>query len=317
MVDQTNGRGALDTIESALTGLPEPISVDLDAKPDDVNKGKAAAATPTAPPAKAAEDENVVALRRQLEAQKRETAVAQARAREIEARRAQAEAQSAEGQLRLITTELQNATAVRERAKADLTAAMAAGDWARASDVQVHLNDAQIRVDQFTRGQSAMEQRAAAEIADRERAAQHQPHNNDPLETLAASLSPRSAAWIRANPECATDPRRNRLMVRAHEDAIDDGIEIDTPEYFAAIEERLGIGKQEGGERQQERKPPPAARRDVAAPVSRGDASAGRGSRENTVTLSPSQRAFCDDSGTTYEAYAKNLVALRKEGRLK
>ena len=317
-------RDPLKEIEGVVD-LPQPIDVDLTPKDKD---GKPVAAEPAArerkePAAPKTEDENVVALRRQLAAETRARQEAEARTKQIEADRRRAEEATAEGQLRLITTSLETATSDKARAKADLKSALSNGEHDRIVEAQEALNDAQIRIDRLNTGKGEMERRAAREKDERERQAQqvqtqtrHVP--DDPVEALAGSLTAKSAAWVRANPDIVTDPRKNRQMMRAHEDAIDEGLNVESPEYFAYIEKRLGIGHDDGGD------PPPrqrqaSPRRDAAAPaapVSRGIANDGRGSRENTVTLNPAQRQFCDESGIKYEDYARSLQSLRKEGRL-
>lgn len=58
----------------------------------------------------------------------------------------------------------------------------------------------------------------------------------DPVEAVAAGMTPQSAAWIRAHPDCITDPKKNARMMAAHNLAIADDIAVDTPEYFERIE---------------------------------------------------------------------------------
>lgn len=61
----------------------------------------------------------------------------------------------------------------------------------------------------------------------------------DPVEAVASSLSPRSAAWIRAHPECVTDKKLNARMMAAHNLAIAEEIELDSDEYFERIEKGI------------------------------------------------------------------------------
>jgi phage I-like protein len=137
----------------------------------------------------------------------------------------------------------------------------------------------------------------------------------DPVEAFASRLSATSADWVRKNPQFVTDQRLNRKMIRAHEDAVDDGIAVDTPAYFAAIEAKLGVAKntndtgdQYAAKVTQRRDAAPAA-----APVSRGT---GTGSK-NTVRLSAAEREAASDMGMTEKQYAEQKIALIKEGKLK
>jgi hypothetical protein len=74
-----------------------------------------------------------------------------------------------------------------------------------------------------------------------------EPQISDPVERLASSLSPRSAAWVRKNSEWASDPRKSAKLAGAHHMAIGDGLTPDTDEYFAHVEKTLKIGGNGGG----------------------------------------------------------------------
>jgi hypothetical protein len=141
---------------------------------------------------------------------------------------------------------------------------------------------------------------------------------------------PKSREWLRSHPEYVRDAKLNRKMLRAHEDAMDDGIKADTPEYFQAIERTLGITKPPTNgsgashddpmadaatevtptpEQKPQRRAAPAA-----APVSRSGG--GTGSRPNTVRLTPQEVEMAEMMDMSLEEYARNKVALQKEGKL-
>ena len=124
---------------------------------------------------------------------------------------------------------------------------------------------------------------------------------------LARQVSPRSASWIRENRDALDNDRMIRRMFRAHEDAVDEGIAADSEEYFSFIENRLGISQ-----RGQEEAPAPARRAPPPppAPVSRG------GQRPNTVRLTREQVDMAKMMGMTEADYAKNMVALKREGKI-
>jgi hypothetical protein len=50
-----------------------------------------------------------------------------------------------------------------------------------------------------------------------------------------------TAQWMRQHREWVEDPKKNAKMVGAHHMAIGDGLEPDTPEYFAHVEGQLGL----------------------------------------------------------------------------
>ncbi len=144
----------------------------------------------------------------------------------------------------------------------------------------------------------------------------------DPVDAIASQLSPRSAAWVRAHPECVNDKRLYMKMIGAHNIAVADGYVADTDEYFAEIEKQLGYRKpQTAVQADDDEEPTSMAAKPMArkaqpppAPSSRA-ASNGSGGR-NTVTLTREEREMASIMGMTPEEYAKNKVALKKEGKL-
>lgn len=143
------------------------------------------------------------------------------------------------------------------------------------------------------------------------------PRPTNTVEDFASSLSPRSAAWVRSHPECVTNPRMNQGMLSAHNLAMLRGIEADTDAYFEYVESNLGMrqkpqaddvladaAKITGG-----RNIPPAS-----APPSRTGTITGQPS--NRVTLSAQEREMADMMDMTPEAYAKQKLALQREGKL-
>jgi hypothetical protein len=106
-------------------------------------------------------------------------------------------------------------------------------------------------------------------------------------------------------------------MVRAHEDAVDEGLKADTPEYFAYVENRLGVGRADPGLQddtlsdasrpKSTRSAPPAS-----APVTRSGN--GGGQRANVVTLTPDEVEIAKLMDMKPEEYARQKVAIKREG---
>ncbi|NBV62695.1 MAG: hypothetical protein EBR73_16840 [Rhodobacteraceae bacterium] len=140
----------------------------------------------------------------------------------------------------------------------------------------------------------------------------------DPVETLASQLSPRSAAWVRAHPEFARNERLTQKMVAAHNLVTADGVQPDTDEYFETVERILGVqapaastaAADIGASAAAQRRSSPAA-----APVSRSGTGTGGGS-PNVVRLSADEREMAKMMGMTAEEYARNKLALIKDGKL-
>lgn len=142
---------------------------------------------------------------------------------------------------------------------------------------------------------------------------------SDQVEALASQLTPRSASWVRAHPEYATEPNKYQKMLAAHNLAIADGIAPDSDAYFDSVEATLRINRaapvqqsddamSDAAQVTQRRSAPPAA------PVSRSGSTPG--SKPNRVTLSADEREMASMMGMSEQDYAKNKLALVKEGRL-
>jgi hypothetical protein len=143
----------------------------------------------------------------------------------------------------------------------------------------------------------------------------------DQVEEFASRCTPLSAQWVREHPDFVRDPNKNRQMIAAHELAMGRGIKADTDEYFASIEDTLRLRKQpEMTSPDKDDDDPmkdaarPRAKAPPGAPVTRSGN--GTGGRANTVTLSAAQVEAAAASGLTPEEYARNLLALKNEGRL-
>jgi hypothetical protein len=218
--------------------------------------------------------------------------------------------------LQLIVSAIDSVNRTNYMLKRDYAAAMSAGNFEHAAEIQSQMSINGAKMLQLENGKAALEQR----IANPPPKPQEAPL--DPVEAIASELSPRSAAWVRAHPECVRDRRLYMKMIGAHNIAVADGFQADTDEYFSEIERQMGYRKPQTAVAREEAEEPtsmaakPMARKPQppAAPSSRtaGNGSAGR----NTVTLNSAEREMASIMGMTPEEYAKNKVALKKEGKL-
>ena len=265
---------------------------------------------------KAAPDvsEAIADLRRQLE--EAQTAKTQAETARLDAeRRARESAQQVHKaqneventNLRLIDSAIETIKGNGAALKAKLKEAWSAGDTDLAADVQEAMATNAAKLMQLESGKASLEA-APKRVA---------PVENDPVEALASKLSPRSAQWIRAHPEYATDQRLYNKMVAAHGLVRADGIVEDTDEYFAAIEDTLKMRKPAVIETQEpiSEAAAPTQRRQSpqSAPVSRG---AVNGTRAGVVRLTAEEREIAAMNKMTDEEYAREKIALQKAGRL-
>jgi hypothetical protein len=249
-------------------------------------------------------------LKFQLEQEKLARAEAEKRAQMAAQREFVAKNEVTDSNLSLINNAINTTQQETSYLKAGYRDAMATGDYDRAAEIQQRMSDNAARLLQLENGKDALERQG------RQAAPQyHQPV--DPVEALAGQLSPRSAAWVRNNPQFATDQRLFQKMIAAHNLALADGLQPDTDDYFATVEETLRIRRPEptyedpmaqSATVTQRRSAPPAA------PVSRGGN--GTGSNPNRVTLSSAEREMAQMMGMTEKEYALNKVALQKEGKL-
>lgn len=249
-------------------------------------------------------EEGVDDLKARLQA-----AETRAKAAEQARHRAEMEAYAARGtvqetNLHLVSNAIDTLRQSNEIAKANYKAAMANGDYDAAAQYQEEISGHAAKLLQLEQGKQVLENTPAP-------AAPVQ-RTTDPVEAFAQLLSPRSADWVRRHPQYVTDPRLNQKMIAAHNMVVADGHAADTDEYFAAVESLLNVRKASSEETMSEASQPTARRSapPPAAPVSRET----RGG--NIVRLTAEEREMASMMKMTPEEYAKNKVALKKEGRL-
>lgn len=210
--------------------------------------------------------------------------------------------------LQLVVNAIDTVSRDIEMLKQAHTYALQSGDFARATEIQSEMSANSAKLLQLENGKQAME------------SAPRQPEPvappADPVEAFASQLSRRSADWVRQHPEFVTDQRLNAKMIAAHNLAMADGIPADSDEYFAAIEGTLKVApKAVKGDTDDQYAAKVVQRRDAApaaAPANRGNQSAS----SNVIRLSAAQREMAEMMGMKPEDYAKNLVALKKEGKI-
>jgi len=249
-------------------------------------------------------------LKLQLEEERRARETAERRAKEAYEQAAAAKNDANDSNLRMIDNAIETLKRNQDILKQNLRDAVAAGDADAQADIMMSLNKTENDLRDVQRGKQQYEATAKKAAA-------------DPVEALASQLTPKSAEWIRAHPEAVHDPVLNRKLRRAHEDAVDDGIVPDSPEYFSYVENRLNINRRQEQPREQESalseaSSSSAGRRAAAppaAPVSRSGTGTG-GRPSNVVTLTRAEQEAARDMGMTPKEYAANKMALIKAGKL-
>jgi hypothetical protein len=258
--------------------------------------------------AEAEEPEYILSLRDQLAAEKAGRQAAEQKlhqaAREIHHARGEVE----ETNLQLVVNAIDTVNRDIELLSQAHTYALQSGDFDRATKIQREMSANEAKLLQLNNGREAMESAP--------RPPEPQLPTVDTVEDFASRLSPRSADWVRKHPEFVRDPRLNAKMIAAHNLAVADGIPTDTDDYFASIEETLKIGSRNVQTDTDDQHAAKVVRRrdaaPAAAPANRGNQSAS----SNVVRLSAAQREMAEMMGMKPEEYAKNMVALKKEGKI-
>ena len=257
-------------------------------------------------------EEGIQELKMKLEQERAARIEAQNHARMAYETAADAKNEVQDTNLQLVKNAIDTVKRNNDILKYNYSEAMSVGDYNKAAEIQETMGMNSAKLMELERGRAHMEN--APKVV-----APEPPRPSDPVEALASQLSPRSADWVRRNPQCVTDPRMYQKMVAAHNLAVADGYAPDSDDYFGVIEDTLKISKRvntdydddamsSAAKVTQRRSAPPAA------PVSRGGG--GTGSRPNEVRLTREEIETARDLGMTEKEYARNKMLLKKEGRM-
>ena len=285
-----------DTIEVVLEEAEKAVK---DEPEVEVTDEKSAEETPKA---EISPDEGIQELKKKLDMAEQARKDAERRAREAQMKAQRADGEVKDANYNMIVNAIETVKGRGAALKAAYAEAMNVGDFAKAAEVQEALATNANQLADLKKGEKAIkEQLEAAPV---------EPPKGNVVDQIISQVSPKSAAWLNANRELVHDDRSVRKMFRAHEDAIDEGIEPDTEDYFQFVEGRLGKAKppesplSEAAAPKRAPQPPPA-------PVSRSTTP-----RQGVVRLTREQADTARMLGMTEQEYAKNMLALQKEGKL-
>lgn len=288
----------------------DEIKIDLDAPVEPAVKPEKAAVKEPVVAAEPAGDleEGLANLQKQLESERSLRIAAERDAAESRQLEANARVQSHSDKMGLLNTALENVKATAVTLKAEYAAALAASEFDKAAEIQEAMSENSSRKVQLESGKTILE-----------RQGKPQPRlPSDPVEAFVSTMTPKSADWVRANPQFARDPKLTKKMIRAHEDALEEGISADTPEYFKFVERTLGVNKEPikvlDDTKNDEPTSEAAAPRRAAPPAAPASRSGnGTGDRRNTMTLTRDEVEAAQISGLTPEEYARNKAAIAKQ----
>lgn len=320
----------------------EPVVIDFDAIDAEVARGKAAPSkkddketvtVETTAPDTPATDKTVLTpevgvekLKEQLRVEREGRLAAEARASEAAKGEAEARGTVQTTQLDQIKAAIAHTTQANDTLEAEYAAAAQIQDWAAAAKAQRKMAENEAALRDFNRAKVNLE-----------KAPKPTPRlPTDPVEAYIANvpgMGEASKQWLRAHPEHVRTEDGREMLYNAHRLALKRGLKENTPDYFKAVEKAIEVEQRtltanghdteaaatsgledEDATAGTASTPVQARTAPPAAPVSRN------GRSSNTIKLSPDQvemaRASFPDSKTPEEDYARQLMALKKEGRI-
>lgn len=292
-------------VEEDLNEVKEPeVVVENDEQP------QAKAAAPETETLKIDPNDAIERMRRQLEEERRARADAERIARQAAETATRAYSEADDANVQVVGSAITQIKTNNNILTAQYAEAMNTNDYERAAQIQAEISHNAAKLVHLENGLQEMKnqpRRPPVELP------QPAPRGEPIDEIIKAVDSERSANWLRANRDQLRDERTIKKMFRAHEDAIDDNIELDSDAYFRFIEQRLGLNKAQEEENVMSAasKPTPRSVAPAAAPVNRGSSP-----RNNVVRLSRAEADTAKMLGMTEQEYAKHKLALQREGKL-
>lgn len=279
---------------------------------------------PDAPVKNTATEDEIAALKAQVQSQAEATAAANERA-EAESRRADT-AQTVvqdETSKRFYAQDVALANFLSS-AQNDIIAAKAKaaqlaseGNWAGSTEAQAEMFAAQLRESEGKRQKEYIDRqkaqwKAQSEQAQREAAERAQ-------QPQQQQYHPRAQAWIEAHPLFNTDATYHNRVLAAHHDAIAEGNTEFSDGYFQHMEEKLGerTAVDTGSESA------PVRQRSVTTAIAPSRTTPSARAEQKRITLSPQERETADftmahikDPAQRYRKYAENRERMNRDNPL-
>lgn len=283
---------------------PKDEEIKIETAPEELEEEVEKAEEPSKP--QLSVEDGIEELRAQLEKERNARFEAEKKAREAAEQAKRAEIEAQDTNIQLIDTAIDNLKRDNMLLRQAALEQFEAGNYDKATEFQEKAFANTLKLRELENGKSALEQRSKVKEV---------PFSEDPVEAFATRLSPRSAEWVRKNPQCVTDPRMYQKMIAAHNMALADGYQADTDDYFSYVEGMLKINKRQ--ETRSEAPAPAAPQRKAAPPAAPVSRSAGSNSpKSDVIRLSKDEREMAESMGMTAKEYALNKLMLIKEGKL-
>lgn len=303
-LEAADEKAVSEAAKKAANGADHAAAPDIEVEKDDAAPQKVEKVAVST-------EEGLEKLKKDLADERAGRLAAEQRANDASRAEAAARGEVQTSQLDLVKGAIERLTESSDTLEGQYADAMAAQDFKSAAKLQRQMGDNSAKLIQLEAGKKALE--SAPKPVPRAPV--------DPLEQFVGQLSPASATWVRAHPEFVRDSNKHQQMIAAHQIALARGIKADTPEYFASVEKTLDISA------------PAVMRADAsidatadaaqatggraapaAAPVSRSNGA--NGGRPHVVKLTSAEVEIANMMGMSVEDYARNKMALRKEGKL-
>jgi hypothetical protein len=135
--------------------------------------------------------------------------------------------------------------------------------------------------------------------------------NQEKFDAYVSQFNAASQNWLRKHPECVTDPRLNRKILRVHQEAVEDqGLEAETAEYFDYVDQRMGYAPAEddvslddgGGDQSLRATPRPQQRQERQMPQNQRGSDQGAAQYTQNRAQSPVMRSAPVRGGDTARA---------------
>lgn len=317
--------------------LPEEgdsVVIDLNEEPEGGDKITAKPPPVPGPTSKAAvaPQQGLEELQRQVDAERAERTRVTEVAQQIARERDQAVALAREAERRGVSTyELYNENQIKaaqdrmEALAAQGEQAMQDGDFKRAQTLNLQIGRLGGTLAVLERDQAVLAQQREQGEQQRQRPQQpaqpQQPRQaqpqapTDPLERAIMGRSEATKSFIRKHPEIVRgDGTLKRNVIDAHDRALDEGYQVDTPGYFEYVEKSMVAQVPGGGGGGG----PPVRSQQFSAPVTRngGPGNSGGGAGGGNFVMTPKMRRLAMEQGVPEKEWAQNYVKLLAEGRI-
>jgi len=311
----------------------ESVVIDLNEAPEGEKITSAGAKPPPVPgpsSAPAAPQAGLEELQKQINAERAERTRVTQVAQQIARERDQAVQFAQEAERRGVSTyELYNENQIKatqdkmEALAGQAEQAMQDGDFKRAATFNLQLGRLGGSLAVLERDQAVLaqqrEQRQQPQQPQQPRQ-QQQPQQpaapTDPFERALVGRSEATKDFLRRHKELVRgDGTLKRSVIDAHDRALDEGYQIDTPGYFEYVEKSLmaQTPRGDGGAAPVTRSP-----QGYSAPVARngGPGNSGGGAGSGNFVMTPKMRRLAAEQGVPEKEWAQNYVRLLAEGRI-